>query len=250
MRKPFIAGNWKMNKTNKETVETLKELVTLVKDSDEIDIAVFPPYTSLTVASEILKASNISLGAQTLFYEKNGAYTGEVSGEMLKDAGCSLVIIGHSERRQYFGCTDELVNMKIKAAVSAGLNPIVCVGETLQERESERTFEVLRTQITNGLKDLSEEEQNAVTIAYEPVWAIGTGKTATPQQAQEAHKFIRGLLSDMYGAQFGESTRILYGGSVKPQNTAELMLQEDVDGGLVGGASLEASSFAGIVNYK
>jgi len=249
MRKPFIAGNWKMNKTNSEAVRMLSELKELVKDVRDVDIMVAPPYTALAVCAEVLKGTNISLGAQNLFYEKSGAYTGEVSGPMLAESGCSHVIIGHSERRQYFGCTDEIVNKKIKAAVESGLKPVVCVGETLQEREENKTFDVLKRQVSEGLKNLSGQEKEALTVAYEPVWAIGTGKTATPGQAEEAHSFIRKTLGELYGEEFAQAARILYGGSVKPDNISELMACENLDGGLVGGASLEADSFSKIIRF-
>ncbi len=249
MRKPLIAGNWKMNKTNTEAVLMVKTLKEMVKDVNDVDIVIAPPFTSLVVISELIKGTNIGLGAQNFYFEKSGAYTGEISAKMLKDCECNWVIIGHSERRQYFGCTDEIVNKKIKAAVNEGLKPIVCIGETLHERENDKTFDVLKKQLRDGFKDLTVEEQKSIVIAYEPVWAIGTGKTATSEQAEEAHKFIRDTLSDMYGEEFAQSIRILYGGSVKPDNIADLMVQENLDGGLVGGASLDAESFASLVKF-
>jgi len=250
MRRPFIAGNWKMNKTNTEAVSMVESLKDKVNDVDDVDIMIAPPFTALAVVSELIKGSNIELGAQNLHYEKNGAYTGEISAGMLIDSDCKWVIIGHSERRQYFGCTDEIVNKKINAAVDEGLKPVVCIGETLQEREDNKTLDVLDRQLSEGLKNLTKEQQMNLTVAYEPVWAIGTGRTATPQQAEEAHKYIRNKLADMYGKELAQTTRILYGGSVKPDNVAELMLQENVDGGLVGGASLDADSFTSLVKFK
>ncbi|MFW6134985.1 MAG: triose-phosphate isomerase [Elusimicrobiota bacterium] len=249
MRKPFIAGNWKMNKTNTEAVSTVNSLIEKVGDIKEVDIMISPPYTALSKISEIVGDTNIKLGAQNMHHKKEGAYTGEISALMLKDCGCEWVILGHSERRQYFGCTDELVNVKLKTAVSEGLKAVVCVGETLEQRENEQTFDILKQQITRGLKDLSEKEQSKTTIAYEPVWAIGTGRTATPQQAEQAHKFIRSVLKDLYGREFSQSTRILYGGSIKPHNIVELMNKDNVDGGLVGGASLDAESFSEIIKF-
>jgi triosephosphate isomerase len=250
MRKPLIAGNWKMNKTNQKAVELVSALKEKVSDVTDVDIVVAPPYTALSLVNEVIKDSNIELSSQNIYFEKNGAFTGEISGAMLKSCGCQLAIIGHSERRQYFGCTDEIVNKKIKAAALEGITPIVCIGETLQERESEKTWDVLKTQVTEGLKNLTDEERKGLIVAYEPVWAIGTGKTATSQQAEEAHKFVRSILSEMYGAEFADSTRILYGGSMKPANVSELMANENVDGGLVGGASLEADSFESLVKFN
>ncbi len=245
MRKPFIAGNWKMNKTNRETVKLLNNLKPLVSDAGDVDIMVAPPYTSLTLAAEILTDNNIMLGAQNMHQEESSAYTGEITADMLIEAGCSWVILGHSERRKYFGCSDELVNKKLKKALSKGLNPIVCVGEQLEEREAGNTFEILRRQVTEGLKEINDP----VTIAYEPVWAIGTGKTASPEQADDAHKFIREMLADIYNPEIAEDIRILYGGSVKPTNISELMAKKNIDGGLIGGASLNAESFSQIVKF-
>lgn len=214
---------------------------------ENVDIVVCPPYTLLAYLADALETSNINLGAQDVYWQEEGAFTGEVSPGMLKDAGCRFVIIGHSERRQYFGETNETVNKKIKAALKYSLVPIVCVGETLSERESAKTFQVLEEQVHNGLKDLSAQEAAGLVIAYEPVWAIGTDKTATPLQAQEAHKYIRDLLIKVYNKEVADSIRIQYGGSVKPENTCELMSQADVDGALVGGASLTAESFIQII---
>lgn len=245
MRKPFIAGNWKMNKTITEAIELVNNLKRELVDIQEADIVVCPVFTALSEVSDLVVDSNIGLGAQNLYWQDSGAFTGEVSAPMLKDAGCQYVIIGHSERRKYFGETDETVNKKIKAALKIGLSPIVCVGETLEEREAGKTIEVVKAQLSGGFEKI--EDLSNITIAYEPVWAIGTGKTATPDQAQEVHKFIREWISRKYSAQVAESLRILYGGSVKPSNTKELMNQEDIDGSLVGGASLEAASFVEIV---
>ncbi|MBN2407532.1 MAG: triose-phosphate isomerase [Elusimicrobia bacterium] len=250
MRRPLMAGNWKMNKTGSETVAFIKAFKDKVAGVTDVDIMVAPPYTALNLAGELLKGTNIALGAQNMYPEKNGAYTGEISPPMLRECGCEWVIIGHSERRQYFGCTDGTVNKKLKFAVKEGLKPIVCIGESLQEREKGKTFEVLKKQLSGGLADLSEDEKEALTIAYEPVWAIGTGKTATPAQAEEAHKFIRNTLSEMFTEELAQNIRILYGGSIKPDNISDIMKQENVDGGLVGGASLEAGSFASIVKFR
>ncbi len=248
MRKPLMAGNWKMNKTIPEAVAMVKELKGKIADVKDVDVLLCPVFTALyPVASEV-KGSNINIGAQDLFWEAKGAFTGEVAPNMITDAGCSFVIIGHSERRQYFGETNETVNKKIKAALSAGLIPVVCVGETLKEREDNVTFKVIESQVREGIKDLSKEEAAKVVIAYEPVWAIGTGKTATPDQAQEVHAFIRKVYGEMYG-DVAEGTRILYGGSVKPSNVSELMKKEDIDGGLVGGASLKAEDFEALVKF-
>lgn len=214
----------------------------------EIEVLLCPPFTALSEVSEALIDSEIKLGAQDLFWQEEGAFTGEVSASMLKDAGCSFVIIGHSERRQYFNETNEAVNKKIKAALRYGLKPIVCVGENLEEREKGETFEVLKGQLSAGLKETSKEEAAKIVIAYEPVWAIGTGKTATPKQAQEAQKYIRDLLKKMYNETVAESIIIQYGGSVKPENIQELMRQNDIDGALVGGGSLTVDSFSKIIN--
>jgi triosephosphate isomerase len=248
MRKPLMAGNWKMNKTAGEAVSMLKALKNAVADVKDVEILLCPVFTSLYAANEEIKGSNIKLGAQNLFWEPKGAFTGEISPSMVKDTGCSYVIIGHSERRQYFGETDETVNKKTKAAFSAGLIPVVCVGETLKEREDDVTFKVIEKQIRDGLAGLSAEQASSLVIAYEPVWAIGTGKTATPEQAQEVHAFIRKLYAEIY-KDAADKARILYGGSVNPKNVSELMKKDDIDGGLVGGASLEADSFAQLVKY-
>ncbi len=249
MRKTIIAGNWKMYKTIGQGIELAnglkRELFEL--DDQSIDIVICPAYTALSEVSEVVAGSNIQLGAQDVFWKDEGAFTGEVSALMLKDAGAKFAIIGHSERRQYFGESNESVNKKIKAALKNGLMPIVCVGESLKEREANKTFQVLDDHVKNGLEGLAEEEILNIVIAYEPVWAIGTGKTATSAQAQEAQKYIRDLLIKMYNEDIASRIRIQYGGSVKPENITELMNQPDVDGALVGGASLTLESFAAIV---
>ncbi len=247
MRKLLIAGNWKMHKTIPESLELVRKLSHSVKNITALDILVCPPFTALTSVYEAIKETNIKLGAQNLFWEDAGAYTGEISPVMLKDVGCEYVIIGHSERREYFGETDETVNKRIKAALKHNLKPIVCVGEKLEQREQGITEKVLETQILGGLKDLSESEIQQITIAYEPVWAIGTGKTATPEIANSAQKFIRDKIAEIFNTQIAEKTRILYGGSVKPENAKDLLSQEHIDGALVGGASLDAEKFAKII---
>lgn len=249
MRTPVIAGNWKLFKTAGQALELVNGLIPLVAQTKEVEIVVAPVFTVLGKVAGVLSGSNISLSGQDCFWEEEGAYTGEVSPTMLVDAGCSHVIIGHSERRQFFGETDATVNKKIAAAISANLTVLFCIGETLQERETDQTFQVLKRQVTEGLKNLSGDQLKKVIVAYEPVWAIGTGKTATDSQAQEAHKFIRKVLADLYGNNTAETCRILYGGSVKPENISSLMAQPDIDGALVGGASLKADSFGGIVNF-
>jgi triosephosphate isomerase len=250
MRIPVIAGNWKLFKTINESVSLVKELKQLVANSHGVEIVVAPVFTALSRVSEAIDGSVINLAAQDCYWEEEGAFTGEVAPKLLKDAGCSHVIIGHSERRQYFGETDLTVNRKTKAAIAAGLTAIVCVGESLQERESENTFTVIETQITGSLFGLAGNDFNHVVIAYEPVWAIGTGKTASDAQAQEVHVFIRQLVSRLFGQSVADSVRILYGGSVKPDNVKGLMAQADIDGALVGGASLKAESFAAIATFN
>ena len=249
-RKPCIAGNWKMYKTNEEALALIDALKGLVTGVDDVDILVAPPFTALTVIADQIRGSNIQLAAQNLHWEPEGAYTGEISAGMLLSAGCTHVIIGHSERRQYFGETNATVNRKIKAALPHGLTPIFCIGESLEEREAEKTFSILDKQLSEGLEGIAADDIEKIIIAYEPVWAIGTGKTASDQQAQEVHHFIRNYVSDLYGKDIANVVRILYGGSVKPNNIAGLMAQPDVDGALVGGASLTAPSFAGIVKFK
>ncbi|MFA5261466.1 MAG: triose-phosphate isomerase [Candidatus Omnitrophota bacterium] len=247
MRKIIIAGNWKMYKTSLEAIELVTLLKREVVDNAAVDIVVCPPFTALADVRDTLSESNVALGAQNLYWEDSGAFTGEVSAPMLKDLSVAYVIIGHSERRQFFGETDETVNKKIRAALKHGLLPIVCIGESLAEREQNRTTDVIRTQCEGSLKGLTEDEMRKLIIAYEPVWAIGTGKTATPQQAQEVHKFIRELLGKMFGNDCAAGVRIQYGGSVKPENTKDLMSQPDIDGALVGGASLKSDSFSLII---
>lgn len=247
MRKPFIAGNWKMNKTISDSIELVNSLRRELVDIENADIIVCPPYIALCEIADLVVDSNIKLGAQNVYWEEVGAFTGEISPLMLKDVGCRYVIIGHSERRKYFSETDEAVNKKIKASQSAGLIPIVCVGETDEERESKKTTSVVENQLQGGLKDLNSESVSKLIIAYEPVWAIGTGKTATPEQAQEVHRFIRDWLKNNYSSEVAENVRIIYGGSVNPSNTKDLIKQSDIDGALVGGASLESSSFGEIV---
>jgi len=249
MRRPLIAGNWKMYKTTSEAAATAEALVPLVRDAAHCDIAVMPPFTALPAVGAVLRGSNCALGAQNCHYEKEGAFTGEVSPAMLADLGCRYVIIGHSERRQYFHESDALLNRKLRAAIGFGLCPIFCVGERLEEREAGQFQAVVGGQMRHGLDGLTAGEFSHIIVAYEPVWAIGTGRTATPETAQEAHHFIRGLLSSLYGWDPAGRAILLYGGSVKPENIAGLMAQPDIDGALVGGASLDAQSFAKIVKY-
>jgi triosephosphate isomerase len=251
MRKPVIAGNWKMYKLLGEAVGTALALKPLVANANHCEVVIAPVFTALKMVADRLEGSNIKVAAQDCSTAmKFGAQTGEVSAEMLKDVGCSHVIIGHSERRQFYGETDTSVNLKTKAALAAGLTPIVCVGEMLAEREAGSAESVVKSQLVNGLAGLTVADVERIIVAYEPVWAIGTGKTATPDQAQEMHGFIRLAVAEIHGKEIADKTRILYGGSVKPDNIGDLMDQPDVDGALVGGASLEAESFARIVNYK
>ena len=247
MRKPVIAGNWKLNKTIKEAVELVTLLKRNIRDTALVEVVVCPVFTAISDLSEILMDSEIGLGAQDVYWEEKGAFTGEVSASLLKEAGASYVIIGHSERRQFFHETNETVNKKTRAALKARLIPIVCIGETLAEREKGQTLNVLETQLKGSLAELSSQDMSTVILAYEPVWAIGTGKVATPAQAQEAHAFIRGWLKTRFDQETSARTRLQYGGSVKADNIAELMREEDIDGALVGGASLEAQSFSDIV---
>ena len=249
-RRPLIAGNWKMYKTPKEAAETARELDQRVASVVGVDIMIAPTYTALAAVNAVIYQGPVALGAQNLFWEAEGAYTGEISARMLKSVGCTYCIIGHSERRQYFAETDQTVNKKIRAAIEAQLIPVFCVGETEKEREAGQTFSVLDKQVQKGLEKLVSEELGSLVIAYEPVWAIGTGKTATDDQAQEAHQFIRSLVQKNFGDALAESIRILYGGSVKPANIAALMEMPDIDGALVGGASLDAESFSQIVKFK
>ena len=249
MRKPFVAGNWKMN-TDSHSSVALAEAIAAGSSrlaGSSLDVAVIPPFVYLQAVAKAVSSSHIGLGSQDIYFEQNGAFTGEISASMLKDIGCTYVLCGHSERRHVIGETDELVNKKIAAAISGGLLPIFCVGELLEQRKANKTPEVVTRQVELGLAGLSAEKVSAVTIAYEPVWAIGTGLTATPEQAQEVHCFVRQLLAKMYSEQLSQEIRIQYGGSVKPGNTAELMAQEDVDGLLVGGASLKADDFLEII---
>jgi triosephosphate isomerase len=245
-RKPFVAGNWKMHKTVAESVALAKELRELVGGMDAVRVAIAPPFTAVHAVSQMLTGSRIGVGGQNVHWEEQGAFTGEISCGMLREAGATCVIVGHSERRQYFGETDEMVNKRTKAALAAGLTPIVCVGETLDERDLNRTLDVVGRQVRGGLAGLSAEQLAEVVIAYEPVWAIGTGKTATSAQAQEVHAAIRDMLRAI-GGDVADRMPIQYGGSVKPENAAELLGQPDVDGALVGGAALKADSFAAIV---
>jgi triosephosphate isomerase len=249
-RRPLIAGNWKMYKTPDEAAETAQQLVRGVGSVTDVDIMIAPTFIALAAVYAAIKNSPIALGAQNLYWQDEGAYTGEISAPMLKSAGCRYCIIGHSERRQYFAETDETVNKKIKAAIKAGLQPILCVGETEKERESGQTLSILDKQIKKGLEGLVLEQLDLLIIAYEPVWAIGTGKTATDDQALEVHQFIRSLVKNNFGQALSDSIRILYGGSVKPDNITSLMAMPDIDGALVGGASLSAESFRKIVKYK
>jgi len=247
MRKKLIAGNWKMFKTANEAVLLINGIKRELRDFDKAEVVVCPPFTALDAAYEVLLNTNILLGAQNVYFEKEGAFTGEISPVMLKGVGCEYVIIGHSERRKYFGETDATINKKVRAILEIGLNSIVCVGETLEERESNKTIDVIKGQLEGCFKDIKVDDMIAIVIAYEPVWAIGTGKNATPDQAEEVHKFIRGWIESKYGAPVAQDIRIIYGGSVKASNIKELMAQPDLDGALVGGASLEAASFNQIV---
>ena len=248
MRRPIIAGNWKMYKTPSEAVSLIEELKPLVKDA-QAEVVVCPPFICLPAAKEALEGSNIKLGAQNMYWEEQGAFTGEVAPGMLKEAGVEYVIIGHSERRQYFGETDEMVNKKVLSAVSHNLIPIICVGETLEQREQGVTEKVVDTQTRAALKGLTADVADRVVIAYEPVWAIGTGRTASSDDANEVIGYIRKVVESVLRSQAAAQIRILYGGSVKPDNAAELMNMPEIDGGLVGGASLKAQDFSKIVNY-
>ena len=248
MRHPFIAGNWKMFKTVHDTVVYVKEFRSLVKDMEDVEIVIAPPFTAVYAAAEAARNSNIGVAAQNLHWERDGAFTGEIAGPMIKEAGAEYVIIGHSERRTLFGETDQSVNRKIGAGIAAGLVPIVCIGETLAEREAGETLSVLDRQIKSGFDGVTGEQVGALVIAYEPVWAIGTGRTAAAVQAQEAHAHIRQRLRQWFGAPAADECHVIYGGSVKPDNTKDLIAQPDVDGALVGGASLDIKSFFEIVS--
>jgi len=248
-RKTVIAGNWKMFKTRAEAAELVEALKREVEGYDEVDVIVCPAFTSLSRVSELLQGSTIQLGAQDVYWEDEGAYTGQISVRMLLDSGCRYVILGHSERRQYFNETDEGVNRKLKKVLESPLVPIVCIGETLDEREAGRVAEVVLGQLKAAVESLTADEVSRIIVAYEPVWAIGTGRTATPEIAEEVHSMIRQWLAEAFSEELSASIRILYGGSVKPSNVVELMAQPDLDGALVGGASLDAQTFAKIVKY-
>jgi triosephosphate isomerase (TIM) len=249
MRKPVMAGNWKMYKTPAETVQFFEKFRPLVEKASNREIVICPPFTNLAAAVDAAKGSNISVGSQNIAWAKEGAFTGEISGAMINAVGATYAIIGHSERRQYFGETDATVLKRTVAALEAGLNPIVCVGERLEERESGKTEALLTTQFEGGIAGLTPEQFARIVIAYEPVWAIGTGKTATPEIAEDAHRVIRGLVRAKFGEQAAAAVRILYGGSVKPDNVKSLMAKEEIDGVLVGGAALDPAGFAAIVNF-
>ncbi|MDD4527647.1 MAG: triose-phosphate isomerase [Candidatus Margulisbacteria bacterium] len=249
MGKMIIAGNWKMNKDLDEAVQLVEKLKKGFKNKNKVEVVICPSFTNLSSVNEIVKDSDIMLGAQNMYTEEKGAYTGEISASMLKSVGCKYVIVGHSERRQYFNETNSFLNKKVKVALENNLIPIYCVGETLEQRESGKVEKVIKEQIEDGLKGVSLEDLKKVVVAYEPVWAIGTGKTATPQQANDVHFFIRKLLKAMANEAVADYISILYGGSVTPESCRELMSKSDIDGALVGGASLKADSFAEIINY-
>ncbi len=246
-RKYLIAGNWKMNLNSAEGADLAAHVVSQFGQQTEVSVCVCPTFTALEAVSKVVNESNVQLGAQNMHFESSGAYTGEISAEMLRHLYCNFVILGHSERRQYFGETDEIVNRKTRAALAANLKPIVCIGETLEEREAGKVSEVIQTQLEAALAGITIEQAESLVIAYEPVWAIGTGKTATPEMAEEVHAEIRCLLAGLFDAESAEKVRILYGGSMKPGNAAELLAQKNIDGGLIGGAALKASDFAGII---
>ena len=247
MRKKIVAGNWKMNKTGAEAVSFARELKNKTLNITKTDIIICPSYVALLPMYEILKESRIHLGAQNVHWESSGAYTGEISAEMIETAGCSHVIIGHSERRQYFGETNQTVNKKINRCLTTPLIPIVCIGETLQQRQEGRTNDVVKEQLVEGLAGLSSDHIKRLILAYEPVWAIGTGVTATPDQAEEVHRFIREVIHGMFDSRIADSIQILYGGSMKPGNIQDLLLQPDIDGGLIGGASLKIDSYVEMI---
>ncbi len=249
-RRSLIAGNWKMYKTSQEAVESATQLKALVSGVTDVDIMIAPTFTALAQVAAAIKSSPIALGAQNMHWESEGAYTGEIAPNMLLSVGCSHVIIGHSERRQYFGETDQHINRKIKAAIQSDLIPVFCIGETEAQRDAGETFSVLDKQVQNGLETLVSDELQALVVAYEPVWAIGTGKTATSEQAQEVHLHVRQWLAQNYSTELAQGLRILYGGSVKPSNVKELMAMPDIDGALVGGASLDPESFSQLVHYN
>jgi len=248
MRRPIIGGNWKMNMGLPfEAANMLKKLIPLVKNMNNVDIVITPPYTALIPVIELTKNTNIMIGAQNMYFEEKGAFTGEISPIFLKELGCSYVILGHSERRDILKETDEIVNKKLKKALNFNLNPIVCIGEHLNERETNKTKEFIERQFRISFNDLSDEELRKTIIAYEPIWAIGTGKTATPEQAEEIHIFIRELITNSYSSKTAEAVRIQYGGSIKPSNAKDIFKKKNIDGGLVGGASLQAESFSIII---
>lgn len=247
MRKPFIAGNWKMFKSIGEAVNLVNTIKAGVYRITDCDVVICPPFTALAAVSKIIEDSRIELGAQNMYPETEGAFTGEISPTMLKDVGCRYVILGHSERRLLFKETDSFVNQKVKTALKYSLLPIVCIGETLEQRDARQMFEVVKSQFDHSLKELGKEDISKVIIAYEPVWAIGTGKTASPEQAEQMHSYVRRLLNEKYGEEIASRISIIYGGSVKPDNIEALMRKPNVDGALVGGASLKAESFAQIV---
>ena len=248
-RQPLIAGNWKMHKTGEQAVRTATSLAKLCTDIT-VDLMITPTYLSLPLVAQAIQGTNVKVGAQNLHYSPEGAFTGEVSAEMIQSAGAEYVLVGHSERRQYFGETDASVCKKVKAAIGAGLTPVLCIGETEQEREQNKTYFVLDKQVSDGLKGFGLEQLSTLVLAYEPVWAIGTGKTASIEQVAEVHGHLRSLLETLFSKDLANGTRILYGGSVKPENVKELMDIEDVDGALVGGASLDADKFFKIIKYN
>ncbi len=247
MRKPFIAGNWKMNETIADGLELATSVVRGLGDEKRADVAVIPPFLAIPAVAEALRDTPVSVGAQNVFWERGGAFTGEISPPMLRDAGCAFALVGHSERRHVIGEDDSIVRRKLEALLDEELDVILCIGEKLEEREAGRTEKRLETQVRAGLEGLDAAAMNRVTVAYEPVWAIGTGKTASPEQAQQAHAFVRGLLAELFGREVSQRVRIQYGGSVKPANAAELLALPDVDGALVGGAALKSDSFLGII---
>ena len=247
MRKLLLAGNWKMNKNVQESVELAKALVEKVKGISDKDVLICPTATALSEVSKVVKGTNVALGAQNMYFETKGAFTGEISPDMLKSAGCTHVILGHSERRQIFGEPDEVINKKTLLALAEGLTPVVCIGETLEQREAGETLGVVESQMRGSLNNIVGDQILKIVLAYEPVWAIGTGKTASPAQAQEVHAYIRKIFTDIFGSKLAEQVRVLYGGSVKPANVKELMGQKDIDGALVGGAALKVEDFEKIV---
>lgn len=251
MRIPLIAGNWKMYKTEEEAVALAESLKNVLKDTDpsKAEVAICPPFNSISAVHKVIKGSNIGLGCQNIYPKMEGAFTGEISPLMARESGCYFVILGHSERRQYFNETNEFINSKVKAVLEYKMTPILCVGEKLEDREAGTTEKVVENHIRGGFAGISKDDASKIVVAYEPVWAIGTGKTATKEQAQEVHAFIRKLLTQLYDKATADVIKIQYGGSVKPENAKELMSMPDIDGALVGGASLKADSFEGIVKY-